>query len=88
LTGQVVNRSGSRYINKVRGGDRMQVNGKEYALKENRSLVELLRELKVDPNRIVVEINYEIVNREDIEGRLLNEDDSIEIISFMGGGSR
>ncbi len=66
----------------------MQVNGKEYALKENRSLVELLRELKVDPNRIVVEINYEIVNREDIEGRLLNEDDSIEIISFMGGGSR
>ena len=66
----------------------MQVNGKEYALKESRSLVELLRELKVDPNRIVVEINYEIVNREDIEGRLLNEDDSIEIISFMGGGSR
>ncbi len=66
----------------------MQVNGKEYALKENRSLVELLRELKVDPNRIVVEINYEIVNREDIEGRLLNEDDSIEIISFMGGGSK
>ncbi|WP_326513127.1 sulfur carrier protein ThiS [Clostridium intestinale] len=66
----------------------MQVNGKEYALKESRSLVELLRELKVDPNRIVVEINYEIVNREDIEGRLLNEDDSIEIISFMGGGSK
>ncbi|QLY81088.1 sulfur carrier protein ThiS [Clostridium intestinale] len=66
----------------------MQVNGKEYALKENRSLIDLLRELKVDPNRIVVEINYEIVNREDIEGRLLNEDDSIEIISFMGGGSR
>jgi sulfur carrier protein len=88
LTGQVVNRSGSRYINKVRGGDKMQVNGKEYALKENRSLIDLLRELKVDPNRIVVEINYEIVNREDIEGRLLNEDDSIEIISFMGGGSR
>jgi sulfur carrier protein len=88
LTGQAVNRSGSRYINKVRGGDKMQVNGKEYALKENRSLVELLRELKVDPNRIVVEINYEIVNREDIEGRLLNEDDSIEIISFMGGGSK
>ncbi len=66
----------------------MQVNGKEYALKENRSLVELLRDLKVDPNRIVVEINYEIVNREDVEGRLLNEDDSIEIISFMGGGSK
>ena len=66
----------------------MQVNGKEYALKESRSLVELLRDLKVDPNRIVVEINYEIVNREDIEGRLLNEDDSIEIISFMGGGSK
>jgi sulfur carrier protein len=88
LTGQAVNRSGSRYINKVRGGDKMQVNGKEYALKENRSLVELLKDLKVDPNRIVVEINYEIVNREDIEGRLLNEDDSIEIISFMGGGSK
>ena len=66
----------------------MQVNGKEYALKENRSLVELLKDLKVDPNRIVVEINYEIVNREDIEGRLLNEDDTIEIISFMGGGSK
>lgn len=66
----------------------MQVNGKEYALKESRSLVELLKELKVDPNRIVVEINYEIVNREDIDGRLLNEDDSIEIISFMGGGSK
>ncbi|MNM39190.1 bifunctional sulfur carrier protein/thiazole synthase protein [compost metagenome] len=66
----------------------MQVNGKEYALKESRSLIDLLKDLKVDPNRIVVEINYEIVNREDIEGRLLNEDDSIEIISFMGGGSK
>ncbi|WP_286905394.1 sulfur carrier protein ThiS [Clostridium sp. UBA1652] len=66
----------------------MQVNGKEYALKERRSLIDLLRDLNVDPNRIVVEINYEIVNREDIEGRLLNEDDSIEIISFMGGGSK
>jgi len=88
LIGQVVNRSGSRYINKVRGGDKMQVNGKEYALKESRSLIDLLKDLKVDPNRIVVEINYEIVNREDIEGRLLNEDDSIEIISFMGGGSK
>jgi sulfur carrier protein len=88
LTGQVVNRSGLRYINKVRGGDKMQVNGKEYAINESRSLIELLSELKVDPNRIVVEINYEIVNREDVEGRLLNEDDSIEIISFMGGGSK
>lgn len=66
----------------------MLVNGKKYELKEKRSLREILEELKVDPDKIVVEINYEIVNREDIKNRLLNEDDSIEIISFMGGGSK
>ncbi|MEW5744048.1 MAG: sulfur carrier protein ThiS [Nitrospirota bacterium] len=46
----------------------------------------LLRELKVAPERVAVEVNLTIVKRADFEQYTLNEGDTVEIVNFVGGG--
>ena len=55
----------------------MKVNGKEIVLNDNKTISDLLKELKVNENRVVVELNREII---------VKEDDTVEVISFVGGG--
>jgi len=48
---------------------------------------ELLEELKVEPNRVAVEVNLTVVRRADYGQFRLNEGDVVEIVNFVGGGS-
>lgn len=64
----------------------MKVNGKEMALNTNETISDLLARLKVKENRVVVELNKEIVIKEDFSKINLKEDDTVEVISFVGGG--
>jgi len=61
------------------------LNGKEMNFETNVSILKLLQQLKLDADKIVVEVNMEIVPREDYS-RLLTGGDEVEIISFVGGG--
>lgn len=67
------------------------INGKETILPENpeRTIDSLLEELDV-PQRIYVsvELNGEVLDRADFEGKPVNEGDVIEFLYFMGGGAR
>lgn len=47
---------------------------------------ELLARLQLDPMRVAVEINHQIVAREDFNATLLEENDKLEIVQFVGGG--
>ena len=51
------------------------------------SLAELLTQLELPVARIAVELNREVVRRNDWSGTMLNEDDRIEIVHFVGGGA-
>ena len=64
----------------------MKVNGKEIGLNDNKTISDLLKELKVNENRVVVELNREIIVKEDFSKINLKEDDTVEVISFVGGG--
>jgi thiamine biosynthesis protein ThiS len=50
------------------------------------SLLELLVTLDINPARVAVERNREIVPKREYETTLLAEGDTLEIVQFVGGG--
>ena len=64
----------------------LKVNGSEMNFKNINNIIELLDKLKVNKDRVVIELNGVIVSKEDFGNVNLNEDDTIEVISFVGGG--
>ncbi len=63
----------------------MLVNGREMDF-ENITILMLLQNLSLDINKVVVEVNLEIVSKENYADYILNGEDKVEIISFVGGG--
>ncbi len=64
----------------------MIVNGKKVEKGELNTVYDLLKSLNINSKRVVVEINKKIVNSCDYNEILLNHEDVIEIIAFVGGG--
>jgi len=62
------------------------LNGKEYRTTGVVSIAELLRELKQDPGRVVVELNSAIIPRQQYQTVSVNDGDKIEIVRLVGGG--
>ena len=63
------------------------LNGKPRKVREGLSLLELLKELDVQPSRVVVEHNREIRRRGDFEKTWVRAGDELELVYFVGGGS-
>lgn len=51
------------------------------------TLDDMVRELSLPPQRIAIELNRNVVRRNEWPLTLLNEGDRIEIVHFVGGGS-
>lgn len=64
----------------------MVVNGEVLAKFNGSSVTELLSHLKLNPEKVVVEVNGEIVSKSHYAEPLLDEKSVIEIVSFVGGG--
>jgi len=65
----------------------VRINGREESLPEGRiTLQELVINRGLIPERIVLEVNLQVIPRENWAAVSLNEDDSVEIVSFVGGG--
>ncbi|WP_297210346.1 MULTISPECIES: sulfur carrier protein ThiS [Thermodesulfovibrio] len=64
---------------------RVKVNGTEMEIKAE-TLMELLEELSINPQRVAVEVNLEIVRKDRFSEYKIKEGDSIEIVNFVGGG--
>ncbi len=65
----------------------IQVNGEPRRAHFGATVSQLLHDLDIRPDRVVVELNLEILERPDFERRPLRDGDRVEIISFIGGGS-
>lgn len=63
------------------------VNGKERELESSTSLMEFLSSLQVDPKRVVVELNGDILARDSYQDVVLRPGDRLEVVHFVGGGS-
>jgi len=64
----------------------LTVNDREYSFPESISVSELIRRLKISPQRIAVERNGEVVAKSDYDSLFLEESDRLEIVQFVGGG--
>jgi len=64
---------------------KVRINGMDMEVKAN-TLLELLQELNINPQRVVVEVNLEIIKRDRFADYKIKEGDSVEIVNFVGGG--
>jgi thiamine biosynthesis protein ThiS len=63
------------------------LNGEPFELDQPLSVADLLARLNIDPRRVAVEHNLEILKRHLFSDTLVNEGDRVEIVNFVGGGS-
>jgi thiazole synthase len=66
---------------------RVYVNGEVKELSGPISLAELITELDLPAARIAVELNRNVVRRSEWSVTILHDDDRLEIVHFVGGGS-
>jgi thiazole synthase len=66
---------------------RITVNGQPRTASPGTSVAALLASMGVDPARVAIERNEEVVPRRTWPEALVNEGDKIEIVSFVGGGA-
>ena len=64
----------------------LKINGKDVSIGAKKTLGELVSDKGLHPEKIIVEHNLRIVPKEEWPKTALNNDDTIEIVSFVGGG--
>lgn len=62
------------------------VNGREEQVEPGTTVLEYLTGLSLDPQRVAVELNLEIVKRDRFGDTPLHDGDRVEIVQFVGGG--
>ena len=65
---------------------KIQLNGSAFEINNGTNLNELLNELKIQKNKVAIEVNGEIVEKNKYSNLILNKDDKVEIVHFIGGG--
>ena len=65
---------------------KIQLNGDLYEISDGTNLNELLNNLKIQKNKVAIEVNGEIVEKNKYSNLILKKDDKVEIVHFIGGG--
>ena len=65
---------------------KIQLNGNTYEINAGTNLNELLNKLKIQKNKVAIEVNGEIVEKNKYLNLILNKGDKVEIVQFIGGG--
>tara|TARA_B100001175_G_C19408594_1_gene589916 strand:- start:603 stop:821 length:219 start_codon:yes stop_codon:yes gene_type:complete len=65
---------------------KIQLNGQSYDISGEMNLNQLLKNLKIQKNKVAIEVNGEIVEKNKFSSLILNRDDKVEIVHFIGGG--
>ena len=65
---------------------KIQLNGDPYEINDGTNLSELLNKLKIQKNKVAIEVNGEIVEKNKYLNLILNKGDKVEIVQFIGGG--
>ena len=65
---------------------KIQLNGAPYEINDGTNLNELLNKLKIQKNKVAIEVNGKIVEKNKYPNLILKKDDKVEIVHFIGGG--
>ncbi len=63
------------------------LNGEKKEVPEKLTIRGLLELLKIQPERVAVELNLNIVKKDAYGTTQVQAGDSVEVVSFMGGGA-
>jgi thiamine biosynthesis protein ThiS len=66
----------------------VEVNGESRDVPNYITLAELVNHLALSPERLAIELNRKVVRRADWQQTGLKEGDRVEIVHFVGGGTR
>ena len=69
-------------INKIK----IKLNGKISMISNNLTLLDYIKKLKIPLNKVAVELNYEIIDKNKLNNFIIKKNDKIEIVHFIGGG--
>ena len=62
------------------------LNGESYQLEQPLTVSALLARLEIDPRRVAIEHNLEIIRRRTFETAVIKDGDRLEIVNAVGGG--
>jgi thiamine biosynthesis protein ThiS len=62
------------------------LNGEARTVPDGLTVAGLLRHLGIQPERVAVEINLDIVRKASYTERYMSDGDNVEVVQFMGGG--
>ena len=65
---------------------KIKLNGKFSTINENLKLSIFLKELKIPLKKVAIELNKEIIDKNNLKTIKLKNNDKIEIVHFIGGG--
>ncbi len=68
------------------GSAGVTINGERRRLASGTSIAEMIAEIGLDPQRVAVERNLEIVPRSTFGSVMVEDGDDFEIVHFVGGG--
>ena len=65
---------------------KIQLNGNSYEINTKSNLNQLLNKLKIEKSKVAIEVNGTIIEKIKYPKFILNKDDKVEIVHFIGGG--
>ena len=65
---------------------KIQLNGNSYEIDTETNLNQLLNKLKIQKNKVAIEVNGTIVEKNKYPKIILSKGDKVEIVHFIGGG--
>jgi len=65
---------------------KIKINGIEKEIPQNTTIKDLLSSLNVLDKTMAVAVNMKIVKKDDWDKFILNENDKVEALNFVGGG--
>ncbi len=65
---------------------KIRLNGKFVSIDNKLNLLKYVKKLKVPLRKVAIELNQEIVDKNNLKKVKLKKNDKIEIVHFIGGG--
>jgi len=65
---------------------KINLNGKPLSIPTGTTVFRVIKKIKVQPKKIAIELNREIINKNNIRKIFLKNKDRLEIVHFIGGG--
>ncbi len=64
----------------------IRLNGQDKSIPDQLSLAQVLEQLELNPQKIAVAVNLEVVLRSELAAKKMREGDDVEIFQAVGGG--